>query len=76
MMASVRNNPPDYVMLIHRDHSEYGVKFFGQEKRFGLDLMQWIEANYQTVCLIGNEPLRNSLFGIKILKRNSGSQPK
>ena len=71
MVASFRENAPDYVMLIHRDHSEYGVKFFGQEERFGLKLMQWIEANYEPVCLIGNEPLRSSQFGIKILKRIS-----
>ena len=69
MTATFCENPPDYVMLIHRDPSEYGVKFFGQEERFGLKLMQWIQANYEPVCLIGNEPLRNSLFGIKILKR-------
>jgi hypothetical protein len=76
MTATFCENPPDYVMLIHRDHSEYGVKFFGQEERFGLKLMQWIEANYEPVCLIGNEPLRNSLFGIKILKRISANHPK
>jgi len=76
MTATFCENPPDYVMLIHRDPSEYGVKFFGQEDRFGLKLMQWIAANYEPVCLIGNEPLRNSLFGIKILKRISGYQTK
>lgn len=76
MAASFRENPPDYVMLIHRDPSEYGVKFFGQEERFGLKLMQWIDANYQPVCLIGNEPLRNSLFGVKILKRISSGNTK
>ena len=76
MTATFCENPPDYVMLIHRDHSEYGVKFFGQEERFGLKLMQWIDANYEPVCLIGNEPLRNSLFGIKILKRISANHPK
>jgi hypothetical protein len=74
MTASFCENPPDYVMLIHRDPSEYGVKFFGQEERFGLQLMKWIEANYEPVCLIGNEPLHNSLFGIKVLKRISGKR--
>ncbi len=76
MATTFCENPPDYVMLIHRDPSEYGVKFFGQEERFGLKLMQWIGANYEPVCLIGNEPLRNSLFGIKILKRISANQAK
>jgi len=76
MTTSFRENAPDYVMLIHRDSSEYGVKYFGQEERFGLKLMQWIEASYEPVCLIGNEPLRNSLFGIKILKRISDTSQK
>jgi hypothetical protein len=74
MTATFCENPPDYVMLIHRDPSEYGVKFFGQDERFGLRLMQWLESNYEPVCLIGSEPLRNSLFGIKILKRISANQ--
>ena len=69
MLAAFRDHSPDYVMLIHRDASDYGVKFFGQEQKFGLELMQWIGQNYEPVWLIGNEPLRNSLFGIKIFKR-------
>jgi len=76
MTTTFCENPPDYVMLIHRDPSEYGVKFFGQEERFGLKLMQWMGANYEPVCLIGNEPLRSSLFGIKILKRISANPSK
>ncbi len=75
MLADFRENCPDYVMLIHRDTSEFGVKFFGQEQKFGLELMQWIDQNYQPVWLIGSEPLRNSLFGIKILKRSSTRMP-
>jgi hypothetical protein len=78
MLLDFREHCPDYVMLIHRDASEFGVKLFGQEPKFGLELMQWIGQNYETACLIGHEPLRSSLFGIKILKRcsaGSGSWP-
>jgi 4-amino-4-deoxy-L-arabinose transferase-like glycosyltransferase len=71
MTDAFRSHPPDYVMLVHRDASEYGAAFFGQQQSFGGELLQWITANYQPVCLIGDEPLRNSLFGIKILKRSS-----
>jgi hypothetical protein len=69
MTDSFRSHPPDYVILVHRDASEYGAAFFGQRQSFGADLLEWITANYQPVYLIGHEPLRNSLFGIKILKR-------
>jgi hypothetical protein len=71
MTESFRSHPPDYVILVHRDASEYGAAFFGQRQSFGGDLLDWITANYQPVYLIGHEPLRNSLFGIKILKRVS-----
>jgi hypothetical protein len=70
MAKAFQDHAPDFIMLIHRDTAEFGVKYFGQEARFGLDLMQWISQNYTPVCLIGNEPLRNVLFGIKILRRN------
>jgi hypothetical protein len=76
MTADFLSKSPDYIMLVHRDSFDYGVKFFGQQEKFGLKLMQWIEANYEPVCLIGNEPLRNSLFGIKILKRMAANQVK
>lgn len=64
-----QNNPPDYVMLIHREAAEYGARYFGQEENFGKDLMQWIHKNYESIWLIGNEPLKNALFGIKLLKK-------
>jgi hypothetical protein len=69
MTADFENHPPDYVMLVHRDASEYGLKYFGQEEKFGLEVTQWIQKNYEPVQLIGNEPLVNSSFGIKILRR-------
>jgi hypothetical protein len=74
MTAAFRDHPPDYVMLIHRDASEYGARYFGQEKKFGLDLMQWIGSQYEPVCLIGNEPLQDDLFGIKVLRRRASAE--
>ena len=70
MMAAFTNGSPDIVMLVERDASEYGVKPFGQEPRFGLELRHWLERNYEPVALIGHEPLqRDGKFGIKILKK-------
>lgn len=73
MTAVFERNAPDYIMLIHRDAAEYGVKFFGQQPEFGLKLMQWIRQNYEPVYLIGDEPLQTSAFGISILKRRPGT---
>ena len=69
MLAAYEKNPPDYIVLIQRDSSEYGVPYFGQQKGYGFDVMQWVRRNYQSVELIGAEPLQSSAFGIKIVKR-------
>lgn len=69
MQKAYVQNPPDYVMLVHRDGGEFGVPYFGRSAVFGRMMMDWVNENYEPVHLIGNEPLKNSLFGIKILKR-------
>jgi hypothetical protein len=74
MTDTFERNAPDYIMLIHREGAEYGVKYFGQETEFGGDVMKWIRQNYQEVYLIGDEPLRTSAFGISILKRHPQSR--
>jgi len=68
MLAAYQKQPPDYIVLIHRDAAEYGFSYFGQQKGFGYDFMQWVNQNYQAVGLIGAEPLQTNAFGIKILK--------
>ena len=69
MTAAFEKSPPDYILLVERDTSEFGVGYFGHYPGYGTDLMRWIDKNYQPVQLIGNEPLQNGLFGIKILRR-------
>ena len=69
MLAAYEKNPPVYIVLIQRDSSEYGVPYFGLQKGYGFDMMQWVRRNYQPVELIGSEPLRSGAFGIEILKR-------
>jgi hypothetical protein len=73
MLAAYEKNPPDYIALIQRDSSEYGVAYFGQQKGYGLDVMQWVGRNYEPAELIGSEPFQSSAFGIKILKRRPPS---
>lgn len=60
---------PDYFLLVHRDAEEVGVQYYGHAHNYGLEMMQWIDANYAPVYLIGNEPMRDEKFGIKIFRR-------
>ncbi len=78
MTAAFEKTPPDYVALVEWKPFEFGVDYFGRDPGYGMAVMQWIKARYQPVQLIGQEPLQNGLFGIKILKRepaNSGAAP-
>jgi hypothetical protein len=43
--------------------------------QYAADTLAWIRGHYTPVALFGSEPLRNGLFGIKILKRASSADP-
>ena len=61
---------PDYFVITHKNTSEYGVGYFGQDPRYGKKIMDWINENYYPVCIFGGEPLRRKkAFGIKVMKR-------
>ncbi len=70
MTAAFEKNPPDYILLVEWNAYDFGVRGeFGQQPGYGLELMRWIRKNYTPAALFGSEPLKNGLFGIKILKR-------
>jgi hypothetical protein len=69
MTAAFEKNPPDYILIVEWNTYEFGIGYFGHYPGYGVELMQWIDKNYQPVELFGGEPLQNGLFGIKILKR-------
>jgi hypothetical protein len=65
---------PDFILLMHRNTAEYGVGFFGQDAGYGKKILDWINRHYTPLLLIGHEPLRDSNYGLKILKRNHNSK--
>ncbi len=70
ILENFKARPPDYVMLVHKDTTEWGVGPFGVDPQNGLKIMQWVRQNYTQVTLIGQEPFQTQAFGIKILRRN------
>jgi hypothetical protein len=74
MTEAFEKNPPDYIFIVEWDSSDFGVGYFGSSPEYGQALMEWIRKNYQPQLLIGNEPLKDGKFGIKILKRQSMAQ--
>lgn len=69
MVASFQAHPPDYVLLVDKDTSEFGVGAFGVDPNYGRRIMTWVDQHYDEAALFGAEPFRGRGFGIKILKR-------
>jgi hypothetical protein len=69
MLRDLRAHPPDFIALVQRDHTEFGVGPFGVDPRNGRGIISWVVRNYRRVDRIGAEPFRNRGFGIVILRR-------
>jgi hypothetical protein len=70
IVSALAANPPDWIAVVHQDgRAEYGVGFFGQDPYYGRMIMTWVYQNYRAHALIGNEPLRDEHFGIKLFRR-------
>ena len=69
IIRSLDAAPPDFVVLVHKDTSEYGGPRFGVDPHYGLETMRWVNARYRPVRVIGRDPLSADGFGIVILRR-------
>jgi hypothetical protein len=73
MAAAFEENSPDYVLIIARNTSEFGVGFFGYYQGYGTELMQWMDDHYDRVYPAdptGKSPSGSkSFFGLQIMKR-------
>jgi len=67
ILNSLHKAPPDCVILVDKDISEYGFHFFS--KIYGIKLFSWVQENYMAVETIGNEPCSGKGFGIVIAKK-------
>lgn len=69
IIASLRQNQPDYIILTDRDTLEHGARYFGQD--YGVKTFSWIKNHYITVYQSGNTPFSGNGFGVIIAKRAS-----
>lgn len=68
ILAAFEDRPPDFVLLVHKDTSEYGFPLFGPD--YGTALASWIQERYQSVRQLGQPPLvPGTVFGILFLRR-------
>ena len=69
MLAALQASPPDAVLLVHKDTSEYGLPLFGHD--YGVAILAWARARYREVWRdpAGDPPLEpGSRFGVALLR--------
>ena len=74
MMAAFEKGSPDYVLIIARNTTEFGVGFFGHDPRYGLELLRWVDDHYDRVYPLPGPggksgPREQSFWELEILKR-------
>jgi len=70
MAESLAARPPEYLLLVHKNTSEYGFASFGSTPEYGGEILPWVRRHYRTVEVIGRDPASAGGYGIEILKRS------
>ena len=66
IVRDLAESPPDWVLLVHKDTSEYGAAFFGRD--YGLALARWVGERYEPIARFGKQPFREpNQFGMVLL---------
>ncbi len=73
MLAALESNPPDLVVLISRDISEFGFAYFGSEEASGKRILDWVQSHYELAGKIGGHPLNPAEQGAYLLKLKPAS---
>jgi len=71
LLAALQRSPPDWIALVDKDTSNYGVRYFGQD--YGVELMRWTAEAYQPWSLVGPLPFSGQGFGVALLRRRGAS---
>lgn len=67
MLEKLKSTRPEYIVLVHKDTSEYGFRYFGTD--YGRNIFSWIESKYEPVQQRGAVPFKGRAFGILIMRR-------
>jgi 4-amino-4-deoxy-L-arabinose transferase-like glycosyltransferase len=69
ILDNYRQSPPDYVLLVHHETSEYGVRYFGTD--YAQELWEWLWQTYVPVVGVGETPFTSDEFGMLLLRRKA-----
>jgi len=75
MLENLQAHPPDFIALVHRETSEFGVGYFGADPLYGRLISDWVRRDYTRVGQVGAEPFRDHRFGVALLRRQATLGP-
>ena len=67
ILASFQEHRPDFILIAHKDTSEFGYQYFGRD--YAKELFAWIRRNYEGLTLIGERPHHNGYYGMLLMRR-------
>ena len=70
VVEELERHPPDAVVLLHKDTSEYGVSYFGASL-YGSYLRSWLERGFEPTQRYGEEPFTSTRYGAEIWRPRS-----
>ncbi len=73
LLNALKATPPDLILLVQRDTSEHGARFFGKD--YAQATMSWIAAHYAPTKLVGAPPFQGPDYGMLLLTRQPGIAP-
>lgn len=73
ILNAYQSVPPDYVLLLHKDTSDFGFRFFGIH--YAVSFRLWLQNDYEPVWNIGPPPLQGEAGGLLLLRREEGRNP-
>jgi hypothetical protein len=71
VLRSLEAQPPQFVVVMHRDMKEYAYPVFGTDPRYGQRTMTWVHAHYRVVRVIGHDRTDPSIPAVQIFERTS-----
>ena len=71
LVADLQKQPPDWIVIISRDLIGWGIERYGEKSGGGLEVLSWVEQNYQRFGSIGGDPLDYRERGAIVFRNKS-----
>jgi len=75
VLAELQAHPPEVIFLTHRDLTEFGANYFGEDEKSGRTIVEWIAQNYQLAGYIGSSAKTYSGHALDMLVPKNASRP-